>query len=94
MPLLGISAYLDHTWNEQFTAPSATPPPRWTTPDGQTTDAYNTGQYASANVLYTPVKDVLIGVELLWGDREDNGGNSGSDTRIQFSFKYNFGTTL
>ena len=62
--------------------------------DGQTADAYNKGQYASANLLYMPVKDVLVGVEALWGDREDNGGNSGSDTRVQFSMKYNFGAKI
>jgi hypothetical protein len=37
---------------------------------------------------------VLVGGELLWGDREDFGGASNSDTRVQFSLKYNFGTTL
>jgi DcaP outer membrane protein len=94
VPLTGLSVYLDHTWNEQFTSSIGYSFTEVDNTDGQTADAYNKGQYASANVLYTPVKDVLVGAELLWGDREDNGGNSGDDTRIQFSFKYNFGTTL
>ena len=34
--------------------------------------------------------DVLTGVEFLWGKRTDNDGNSGTDTRLQASFKWSF----
>ena len=94
VPLTGVSLYLDHSWNEQFTSSIGYSFTEVDNTDGQTADAYNKGQYASANLLYMPVKDVLVGVEALWGDREDNGGNSGSDTRVQFSMKYNFGAKI
>jgi hypothetical protein len=56
----------------------------------QAADAYQTGQYASANVLYTPDPRILVGAELLWGEREDFNDNKGDDLRIQVSFKYSF----
>ena len=32
----------------------------------------------------------MTGVELLWGQREDNDGDSGNDIRLQYSFKVSF----
>jgi hypothetical protein len=32
----------------------------------------------------------MAGAELLWGERENNNGDTGDDTRIQFSAKYKF----
>ncbi|MET0985933.1 MAG: hypothetical protein ABW034_11050 [Steroidobacteraceae bacterium] len=57
-------------------------------------DAFAEGQYASVNLLFTPTENVLIGGEGLWGEREDNDGATGDDTRLQLSFKYNFGAKL
>ena len=88
-------AFLDSNWT-----------PKWSTTvgysmvdidnsDGQTADAYNKGQYASANVLYTPVKDALVGAEFQWGHRENfSDGWTVSDYRIQVTFKYNFSYKL
>jgi hypothetical protein len=59
--------------------------------NGQTPDTFNKGEYASVNLLYYPVKDVMVGAELLWGQREDFNGLDNDDTRVQVSFKYNFG---
>lgn len=94
VPLTGVLAYYDHYWNDRFSSSIGYSYTEVDNTDGQTADAYNKGQYASANLLYTPVENVLVGAELLWGEREDNGGNSGDDTRLQFTFKYNFSTKL
>jgi hypothetical protein len=56
----------------------------------QTPDAYHSGEYASANLLYYPGKQMLIGIETLWGRRKDHNGASGNDSRVQVSFKYSF----
>jgi hypothetical protein len=32
----------------------------------------------------------MMGAEFLWGQREDNDGSKGDDTRLQVSFKYAF----
>ena len=31
---------------------------------------------------------------MLWGEREDFDGDSNDDTRLQITFKYNFGASL
>ncbi len=92
--LTGVSAYYDHWWNDQFSSSIGYSYDEVDNTKGQTSDTFKKGQYASVNLLYYPVENVLVGGELLWGDREDFGGASNSDTRIQFSLKYNFGTTL
>ncbi|HXY30112.1 MAG TPA: DcaP family trimeric outer membrane transporter [Gemmatimonadaceae bacterium] len=93
--LFGMVAYLDHTWNDRFTSSVGYSRIDIDNSDGQSSDAFKNGQYASANVLYTPVKDMLVGAELIWGHRTNKSdGFSSSDTRIQFTFKYNFSATI
>jgi hypothetical protein len=36
----------------------------------------------------------MMGVEVLWGEREDNDRATDDDTRIQFSVKYSFANPL
>jgi len=52
--------------------------------------AFQKGQYASANLLYYPNDKMLTGLEVLWGKRTDNDDNSGTDLRVQSSFKWSF----
>ena len=90
VPLLGLMVYYDHYWSDTFSTSIG-----WSMVDVdnrsfQSGDAFNKAQYASANVLWTPDKRILIGAELLWGELEDFSGSKGDDTRIQFSFKYSF----
>jgi hypothetical protein len=92
-PLLGLTAYFDHYWNDQFSTSIGWSQTRLDNTSFQTADAFRSGQYASANLLYTPDKRILMGGELMWGQREDKNGQHGDDFRIQFSFKYNFSST-
>jgi hypothetical protein len=92
--LTGVSLYYDHWWSAQWSSSAGL---SWTEVDntpGQTPDTFKKGSYASANLLYYPVENVLVGAELLWGEREDLDGADNDDTRLQISFKYNFGTAL
>ena len=91
LPILGVVAFLDHTWNEKFTSSIGYSMIDIDNSDGQADDAFEKGQYAAANVLYYPTKNAMAGVELQWGSRENfNDGWDTSITKIQFSFKYNF----
>jgi len=56
----------------------------------QEVTAFHKGEYASANLLYSPFENVLTGVEFLWGKRTDNDGEKGTDARMQASFKWSF----
>jgi hypothetical protein len=58
--------------------------------NGQTASAFKKGQYALANLMYYPVKNVMAGLEVQWGDRENKDGYTSDDMRVQFSAKYNF----
>ena len=79
-------------WSERCRARrSAT---RWstsTTRTGRRPTPSSTGHYALANILFYPVKNVMMGPELQWGERENfSDGFTSDDFRIQFSAKYNF----
>jgi hypothetical protein len=91
----GLVVYLDHTWNEKMTSAVGYSRVDISNSDGQAPNAYKSGQYFSMNLLFTPVKNVLFGGELLWGHRENfSDGFKVSDTRIQFSAKYSFSAKL
>jgi hypothetical protein len=91
LPIVGIVAFLDHTWNERFTSSVGYSRTDIDNTEGQAADAYKAGQYALGNLLYTPVPNVMVGGELQWGRRENfNDGFHSDGFKLQFSFKYNF----
>jgi hypothetical protein len=95
IPLRSLVAYLDHGWSS-----------KWSTSLGysqlvmdntilQRPDAFHRGQYASINLLHTPVEHFMYGGELQWGRRQNfSDGFASNDYRIQFSFKYNFSAQI
>jgi len=92
--LTGVSAYFDHYWNSKWSSSIGYSYDEVDNLAGQNANAFKKGEYFSANILHTPADNILIGAEILWGKREDHNGNSGDDSRIQFSLKYNFGAKL
>lgn len=91
IPMMGYVAFLDHTWNDQFTSTIGYSRVDIDNTNGQAPDAFRVGQYALTNILYTPAKGVLFGPEFQWGQRSNNSdGFTFNDYRVQFSFKYNF----
>jgi hypothetical protein len=48
----------------------------------------------SVNALLHPAPQMLVGPEFIWGRRKNRDGDAASDSRIQFSLKYDFGGTL
>ena len=91
LPVLGIVAFLDHTWNEKFTSSAG-----YSLIDIENTEqmdahAFARGHYAVGNLLYYPVSNVITGIELQYGKRENfTDGFTVDDLKIQVSFKYNF----
>jgi hypothetical protein len=90
VPLTGIVAYYDHYWNDMWSSSIGYSYTEVDNTNYQTADAFHKGEYASANLLAYPAKNLLIGGELMWGKRTNNDGSSGDATRFQFSVKYNF----
>ena len=90
LPVTGISLFHDLTWNERWTSTLGYSRLDIDNTNGQSLDAFKTGQYALANLMYHPVKNVMMGGEVQWGDRENKGGFTSDDFRVQFSAKYSF----
>ena len=88
--LLGISAYVDFQWSKQWTSSGGYSFTRVDNTNFQDATAFHKGEYASANLFYAPADNVLGGLEFLWGRRTDNDGETGTDTRMQASFKWSF----
>lgn len=91
LPVLGIVAFLDHTWSERFTSSAGYSLVNITNSDGQSPSAFHQGHYALGNLLFNPVKNVMVGGEFQYGRRVNfKDGFNVNDYRLQFSFKYNW----
>jgi hypothetical protein len=90
LPILGVLVYYDRYWNDKWSSSIGYSLTSQDNSGGQLANAYKQGQYVSANLLYYPARNVMVGGELLWGERENLDGATGNDSRFQFSTKYNF----
>jgi hypothetical protein len=90
VPIYSLLAYYDHVWSKTLTTSLGYSQVRVDNTNFQAADAFKLGQYASANLLWTPDKHILLGAEYLWGQRADKNGETGDDSRVQFTFKYSF----
>lgn len=90
VPIYGLMAYYDHLWSKSLSTSLGYSQVRVDNTNFQEPDAFRLGQYASANLLWTPDPRILMGAEYLWGRRKDKNGADGDDSRLQFTFKYNF----
>ncbi len=95
LPVLGLVAFLDHTWNEKFSSSVGWSMVDIDNSELQSVDAFSRGNYAIGNVAYYPVPGVMTVVELQYGDRTNF--EDGFDTnifKVQFTAKYNFSKTF
>ena len=56
----------------------------------QTDEDLKSAQYAALNLIWSPYEKLDLGIEVLYGTRENLNGDSGSATRLQMSGKYAF----
>jgi len=95
LPIHGIVAFLDHTWNSKFATAIGYSSQNIDNSDGQAPNAFKAGKYALGNLLYTPVPNFMFGGELQWGRRENfSDGFHSDDVKVQFSFKYSFSAKM
>ncbi|TDG14796.1 hypothetical protein E2F43_00700 [Seongchinamella unica] len=94
VPVLGVTAYYDRYWSSNWSSSFGFSVNDADPRNQQADDEFDTGIYASANLLYTPYPQFLIGPEFLYGRHEDVGGRSGEDYRIQFTVKHRLGKTF
>lgn len=87
---IGWLLFYDHYWNDKWSSSIGYSEHSQDNSEGQLFDAYKKGDYALINLLYTPIKNFMVGAEGQWGSRENNNGEKGEDSRIQFSSRYSF----
>ena len=56
----------------------------------EASDALNRTFYTAGNLIWSPVPQVDLGVEFLWGQRREKSGQEAEDPRLQFSAHYRF----
>jgi hypothetical protein len=91
LPLLGLVAFVDQQWSNKFSSSVGYSGVFIENSDGQDSTAFKRGHYALANLLYYPAENVMMGIELQYGTRENflDGWNT-DILKIQFSFRYKF----
>jgi hypothetical protein len=95
LPIKGYVAFLDHTWNKKFSSAVGYSRVDIDNSNGQTPDAFKTGQYALGNLLYYPAQNAMVGAELQWVRRDNfSDGFQVDDYRVQISFKYSFSASI
>ena len=95
LPVLGIVAFLDHSWSRLFTSSFGYSLLHIENIPQQDPDAFETGQYALGNLQYHPLPVVIVGVEVQYGKRSNfTDGFTSDDIKIQFSARYNFSHTF
>lgn len=91
LPVMGAMAFLDYNWSEKFSSSIGYSLSGITNSNGQDPSAFKGGQYALANFLYYPVKNVMAGIELQYATRENySDGWNTQMIKIQCSFRYKF----
>ena len=94
VPLTGVLAYYDHWWNDRWSSSIGYSFTEVDNTNFQDPGAFQKIDYASGNLLYYPAENLMLGGELMWGQRKNNDGASEDDVRFQFTAKYNFGIKL
>ncbi len=97
-PLPVFAGYLSaqHWWNDRWHSNATFSWVDVNTFDYQTTPEYQDlygppyeqTLRVSANVLFTPVRRLELGAELLWGQRKNADGTKGDASQVQVSFRY------
>ena len=59
-------------------------------PDVLPDNTYKEGQYATANLIWLPFERMGLGIEFLFGERENKDGQTGEAYRIQTAMQYRF----
>jgi hypothetical protein len=85
LPAFGAFVGWNHRWTECFQSNLVHGFARVSNSAGQTSDAFHRSEYLSGNMILTPLPRLDLGLEMLWGSRQDRNGDRGEAVRLQFS---------
>ena len=90
LTILGWLLFYDYSWNDKWSSSIGWGGVDQDNTAAQADDAFKANQYGLVNLLHYPVKEIMLGGELQYGEFEEKGGASRDDTRVQFTAKYMF----
>jgi hypothetical protein len=90
IPVFGWLASYEHWWSRQFYSTVVYGALKANNRQFQPPDSFKKTQYASGNLIWVPNEHWLLGIEGLWGKREDKDGADGTVFRTQFTMRFNF----
>jgi len=85
----GFVAY-QHWWHAKWCSSVGYSYLKLENDSGQTPGDYKDGHYLVVNVMYFPIERICLGLEGLYGIRQDKDGATGEDGRMSFSVQYRF----
>ncbi|HEY7120263.1 MAG TPA: DcaP family trimeric outer membrane transporter [Tepidisphaeraceae bacterium] len=85
----GFVAY-QHYWSPRWASTAGYSYLHVDNTSSQDGGTYRSGHYVVVNVTYEPIARVWLGLEALYGIREDKDGSTGDDGRLSFSVQYRF----
>ena len=91
LPMIGVVSFLDHDWSSKFTSTIGYSLLNIWNSNAETHSDFHQGDYALTNLLYYPVKNVMVGGEFQFGRRVNfSDGWNVNDYKIQLTAKYNY----
>jgi hypothetical protein len=90
LPVFSGFGALEHWWIEGLRSSAVF---GWVDIDNQGVEpdnALSRTLYLAGNLIWSPIKQMDLGGEILWGQRKNKDGFKGDATRVQFSAKYKF----
>jgi hypothetical protein len=90
LPTVGLFAGWNHRWARFLQSTFAYGFARVRNSDGQSPNAFHRSEYVSGNMVWSPLTDLDMGLEVLWGSRQDKDRSRGEAVRMQFSTTFRF----
>jgi len=90
IPTLGWFAAYQHSWSQHFYSLATYGYLEQDNRNIQAPEAYKKTQYSGIDLVWTPDPRLLLGIEVLYGTREDKDGATGHNTRTLVTSRFNF----
>ena len=88
--IFGFYGGIQHFWSDRFRSNLVYGYVNSDNPGFVSGDTFDNTNYAAADFIWTPYKNLDVGVEYLWGRRENKDGAAGNDNRFLFSSRFVF----
>jgi hypothetical protein len=90
IPVTGWFACYEHWWTQKWISVFSYGESQSDLTDTLPDNTYQEAKYLSANLIWLPVERMGVGLEYLFGTRENKDGQNGEANRLQMAFQYKF----